>query len=215
VGVTLKRFTRHSVRNFACGRTELPDGGRSAFAGQTDPQIEERLSGNPLLHPEVATNGPTDRLQPEMDQGLDPERGLVAYRHARHRVEPGAQFIINNFTGTDLVQTWPEYHSGALGPINLVIDPNENLSGAVFEGLDYEAIYILDSTIFGGSDWGRVTTRSTVPGCQKLCSSLIPRATRLVLQVSSYQPHFSLTSSLPRNRANISLFYDGPTVSMV
>ena len=29
-----------------------------------------------------------DRLQPEMDQGFDPERGLVAYRHARHRVEP-------------------------------------------------------------------------------------------------------------------------------
>ena len=26
------------------------------------------------------------------------------------------------------------------------------------EGLDYEAIYILDSTVFGGSDWGRLTT---------------------------------------------------------
>ena len=34
------------------------------------------------------------------------------------------------------------------------IDPSNNLSGAVFEGLDYEAIYILDSTIFGGRDWG-------------------------------------------------------------
>jgi len=28
----------------------------------------------------------------------------------------------------------------------------------IFEGLDYEAIYIMDSTIFGGSDWGRITT---------------------------------------------------------
>ena len=38
----------------------------------------------------------------------------------------------------------------------LVIDPSQNLSGAIFEGLDYEAIYILDSTIFGGGDWGRI-----------------------------------------------------------
>jgi len=30
-----------------------------------------------------------------------------------------------------------------------VLDPNENISDAIFEALDYEAIYILDSTIFG------------------------------------------------------------------
>ena len=34
----------------------------------------------------------------------------------------------------------------------------QNVSGAIFEGLDYEAIYILDSTIFGHGDWGRLTT---------------------------------------------------------
>ena len=39
-----------------------------------------------------------------------------------------------------------------------MIDPNQNISGAIFEGLDYEAIYILDSTIFGGANWGRLTT---------------------------------------------------------
>ena len=33
-----------------------------------------------------------------------------------------------------------------------VIDPNENLTGALFEGLDYEAIYILDSSIFRFSE---------------------------------------------------------------
>ena len=46
---------------------------------------------------------------------------------------------------------------GEPGPIILVIDPNENLSGAIFEGLDYEAIYILDSSIFGHGDFGRLT----------------------------------------------------------
>ena len=46
---------------------------------------------------------------------------------------------------------------GKPGPIILVIDPNENLTGAIFEGLDYEAIYILDSSIFGHGDFGRLT----------------------------------------------------------
>ena len=53
---------------------------------------------------------------------------------------------------------------GIPGPIILVIDPNENLTGAIFEGLDYEAIYILDSSIFGHGDFGRLTARSTAHG---------------------------------------------------
>ncbi len=51
---------------------------------------------------------------------------------------------------------------GEPGPIILVIDPNENLTGAIFEGLDYEAIYILDSSIFGHGDFGKLT--ATVNG---------------------------------------------------
>ena len=51
---------------------------------------------------------------------------------------------------------------GQPGPIILVIDPNENLTGAIFEGLDYEAIYILDSSIFGHGDFGKLT--ATVNG---------------------------------------------------
>ena len=48
------------------------------------------------------------------------------------------------------------------GLIYLVIDPNENLTGAIFEGLDYEAVYILDSSMFGHGDFGRLT--ATVNG---------------------------------------------------
>src|SRR5947208_4015484 len=46
---------------------------------------------------------------------------------------------------------------GEAGPINLIIDPSSNLAGAIFEGLDYEFIYILDTTNFGGPDIGRFT----------------------------------------------------------
>src|SRR5438270_3931624 len=68
----------------------------------------------------------------------------------------GADFIIgHNLPG--LVFRGPTEVPGELGPVTFVIDPNENLSGAIFEGLDYEAIYILDSTSFGGPDFGRFT----------------------------------------------------------
>src|SRR5207244_9683595 len=60
----------------------------------------------------------------------------------------GAQFIIeHNLPG--LVFRGPTAIPGELGPVTLVLDPSKNLAGAVFEGLDYEAIYILDSAIFG------------------------------------------------------------------
>ena len=73
----------------------------------------------------------------------------------------GAQFIIeNNIPG--LVIRGPPVIPGSPGRIILVIDPNENLTGAIFEGLDYEAIYILDSSIFGHGDFGRLT--ATVNG---------------------------------------------------
>ena len=42
------------------------------FSSQTEPQVEERIAGNPFLHPETAyewTYG--SGLQPEMDQGFD------------------------------------------------------------------------------------------------------------------------------------------------
>jgi TonB dependent receptor. len=73
----------------------------------------------------------------------------------------GAQVIINGSNRepfASLVTRAPAPPGGVFGPVLLVQDPSANEAGAIFEGLDYEAIYILDSTVFGGSDWGRVTT---------------------------------------------------------
>ena len=47
--------------------------------------------------------------------------------------------------------------AGFVGPVTLIIDPNANLGGAVLEGLDYELIYILDTSIFGHGDFGQFT----------------------------------------------------------
>ena len=83
-----------------------------------------------------------------------------------------------------------QYYSGAnLGPVTLVIDPNQNLSGAIFEGLDYEAIYILDSTIFGDGDLGRLTT--TVNGTWLSRAELqpVPVPSVSVSLANSYRHH--------------------------
>jgi hypothetical protein len=83
----------------------------------------------------------------------------------------------------------------------LVNDPNENLSGAIFEGLDYEAIYILDSSIFGHGDYGRLTT--TINGTWLARAELqpAPGTKRFGIAVEFLPTSFTLTSSLPRNRA--------------
>src|SRR4030095_9398676 len=95
------------------------------------------------------------------------------------------------------------------GPVTLVIDPNENLSGAIFEGLDYEAIYILDSSIFGSGDYGCMTF--TANGALLSRAELQVRSDikRFGIAGEFAPPGFALTSSLPWHRANFSLFYDG------
>jgi hypothetical protein len=96
------------------------------------------------------------------------------------------------------------------GPVTLTLDPNENISGAIFEGLDYEAIYILDSSIFGHGDFGRLT--STVNGTWLSRAEFQADAdTKRYGIAGIFQPPgFTLTNSLPWHRANFSIFYDGP-----
>ena len=96
------------------------------------------------------------------------------------------------------------------GPIILVIDPNENLTGAIFEGLDYEAIYILDSSIFGHGDFGRLTATLNGTWLSRAELQISPDTKRFGIAGEVIPPGFTLTGSLPWNRANFSLFYDGP-----
>ena len=121
----------------------------------------------------------------------------------------GAQFIVeNNLPG--LVIRGPTRIPGELGPIILIIDPNENLTGAIFEGLDYEAIYILDSAIFGHGDFGRLTPTVNGTWLSRAELQISPDTKRFGIAGEFIPPGFTLTSSLPWNRANFSLFYDGP-----
>jgi iron complex outermembrane receptor protein len=136
------------------------------FSSQTEPQIEERILGNPNLHPEVAYEWTYGIVySPKWVKGLTLSADWW-HIDMRDIVTPlGAQFIIEANPPTPGVQQngpqvfrGPSTIPGEPGPVTLVIDPSLNASGAIFEGLDYEAIYILDTSVFGHGDWGRLTT---------------------------------------------------------
>ena len=121
---------------------------------------------------------------------------------------------MHNSLSTIISPVWlsvsPSTTPGKPGPIILVIDPNENLTGAIFEGLDYEAIYILDSSIFGHGDFGRLTATVNGTWLSRAELQILPNTKRFGIAGEFIPPGFTLTGSLPWNRANFSLFYDGP-----
>ena len=198
---------------------ELTPAGEETFSGvhdpkglTPDPQVEEIITGNPFLQPEVAYEWTYGAVySPKWIKGLTLS---VDFWHIDLRSIAaliGPQFIL------DHEQQLPGLviRDPTTGAIKRIIDPNLNLSETIVEGIDYEAIYILESAIFGGPDWGRLTF--TLNGTW---------LSRFVLQLSSdFKPiniagqfvpmGFSFTGSLPRNRAYASVFYNGPADSWV
>src|SRR4030095_1085344 len=121
----------------------------------------------------------------------------------------GVQFIVD-LNNPDLVIRGPPTIPGEPGPILLVIDPHENLTGAIFEGLDYEASYVLESSIFGHGDFGKLTATVNGTWLSRAELQIDPDTKRFGIAGEVIPGGFTLTGSLPWNRANFSLFYDGP-----
>jgi outer membrane receptor protein involved in Fe transport len=206
---TLFEITPAGSQNFALVR--------DPFSRLTPDQIEERISGNPLLHPEVAYEWSYGMVySPKWLKGLTVSadwwhidlRSLISSLGAQFIIEanlPGLVFRDPPPPGTPPLQNGQPDR----GPVTLVIDPNDNLSGAIFEGLDYEAIYILDSSIFGHGDYGRLTLTINGTWLSRAELQVTPDTKRFGIAGEFAPPGFTLTSSLPWNRANFSLFYDG------
>ncbi len=212
---TLGELTPASTQNFPI----VAD----PFSPLTQPQIEERIIGNPNLHPEVAYEWTYGAVySPKWVKGLTLSadwwhidmRDIVATLGAQTLIleNPPGPAGGPNQNGPFVFRGDPQVVNGVLvpGEVSLVIDPSDNLSGAVFEGLDYEAIYILDSTIFGGGDWGRLTTTINGTWLSRAEFQAAPDVKRVGIAGEFLPPAFALTSSLPWNRANFSIFYDGP-----
>jgi iron complex outermembrane receptor protein len=171
---------------------------------------ETRTIGNPNLKPEVAYEWSYGLVySPKWIKGLTLSADWWHIDMRSIASLLGGQFVVdNNIPG--LVIRGPPEIPGEPGPIILVIDPNENLTGAIFEGLDYEAIYILDSSIFGHGDFGRLTATANGTWLSRAELQILPDTKRFGIAGEFIPPGFTLTSSLPWSRANFSLFYDGP-----
>ena len=180
------------------------------FSSQTEEQVEERILGNPELKPEVAYEWTYGAVySPKWVKGLTLSadwwhidmRSLVSAL--------GAQFIIeHNIPG--LVTRAPTAVPGELGPVTLVIDPSQNLAGAILEGLDYEAVYIMDTSIFGAGDFGRVTLTLNGTWLSRFELQVLPDSKEFGIAGEFVPTGFNLTGSLPRHRWYASAFYDGP-----
>jgi iron complex outermembrane receptor protein len=207
---TLSELTPASSQNFPA----VAD----PFSPQTPGQIEERVLGNPNLHPEVAYEWTYGIVySPKWIKGLTLSADWWHIDMRDIVTALGAQTIIlENPPPATGVQNGPLVFRatsavpGQPGPVTLVIDPNQNLSGAIFEGLDYEAIYILDSSIFGHGDFGRITTTVNGTWLSRAEFQAAPNVKRVGIAGEFLPPGFALTSSLPWHRANFSIFYDGP-----
>ena len=197
--------------------SEISPASTQSFAEGFDPilkkfvGVEARVIGNPNLQPEVAYEWSYGAVySPKWLKGLTLSADWWHIDMRSIASLLGTQFIIeNNIPG--LVIRGPPVIPGTPGPIILVIDPNENLTGAIFEGLDYEAIYILDSAIFGHGDFGRLTATLNGTWLSRAELQIAPETKRFGIAGEVIPPGFTLTGSLPWSRANLSLFYDGPT----
>jgi outer membrane receptor protein involved in Fe transport len=193
------------------------------FSSQTEPQIEDRIIGNPNLHPEVAYEWTYGAVySPKWVKGLTLSadwwhidmRDIVTALGAQTIILENPPLVNGASTRVNSIGATVQRSAGSdpsePGPVQFTIDPSANLSGAIFEGLDYEAIYILDSTIFGGGDWGRLTTTVNGTWLSRAEFQAANDVKRVGIAGEFLPPGFALTSSLPWHRANFSIFYDGP-----
>src|SRR5205085_4012098 len=97
----------------------------------------------------------------------------------------------------------------ATGFITELLNPILNLTQAVVEGLDYEAIYVLDSSSFGHGDFGRFNFTLNGTCLSRFELQISPDTKRFGLS-GSYVFLPTLTGSLPHTRAFASAFWDGP-----
>src|SRR5262249_42998513 len=194
---------------------ELTPAGSESFEqirdpkGRTPPgEIRVFSTGNPNLRPEVAYEWSYGAVySPNWIKGLTLSADFWHIDLRSIAAAVSAQFIIdfeNQFPG--LVERDP-----ITGEIAQVIDPGLNLTRAIAEGIDYEAIYSLDTFMFGQGDFGRFTFTLNATYLSRFEFQATPFSKRIGLSGMFVPLSSTFTGSLPHNRAFVSAFYDGPT----
>src|SRR5205814_4428886 len=157
VGVTPKHFMLRLVPEISPASTQDFFGDVDQFTDQFC-IFEVRVIGNPNLQPEVAYEWSYGAVySPKWLKGLTVSADWWHIDMRSISTLIGSQFILDHESQFPGLVTRAPAPPGFVGPVTLIVDPNQNLAGAVLEGLDYEVIYILDTSIFGHGDFGQFT----------------------------------------------------------
>src|SRR6478672_5767372 len=168
--------------------------------------IRVLLPGNPFLKPEVAYEWSYGAVySPKWIRGLTLSADFWHIDLRSLAALPDGQFILahEKLFPQDVIR------DPTTGAITTVINPTLNLTQAIVEGLDYEAIYILDSSSFGHGDFGRFTFTLNGTYLSRFELQISPDTKRFGIS-GTYVFLPTLTGSLPHTRAFASAFWDGP-----
>ena len=182
----------------------------------TEPQVEQRLSGNPNLLPETAYEW-TYGAVVTPGKWWAPLQGLTLSADFYHidlrsiTVTLDAQTLINNENiFPTQVQRDPSDNR-----ILLLTTPVQNLGRYIQEGWDYEMVYTFDTNRLGHGDWGTLTTTFNGNYMDRAVVQFIPGGPEEVV-VGKFGGGFGGPNgggALTHNRWYSSLFYDGPAGS--
>ena len=219
----------------APGLNELFGGSSQSFPGDHDPaslaagenQVQENITSNPFLKPEVAyeytyggvmTPGkwwaPLQGLTLSADLVHIDLRSYAAFLDSNEIIALADQGHLGTFYGTPgpVGQPWVYRQSLADQQIVLVNSPQLNLGRFVTTSWDYEAVYTLETNRFGHGDWGTFTTTFNGTYLVDTDIQFLPDGKRHAI-AGAFGGGFQGAggfSSFPHDKFYTSLFYDGP-----
>ena len=216
---TLGELFSGAQQSFPSVNDPLRVGGKSP----SEPQVQATFSGNPNLQPETAyewTYGTiiTPGKWWSALQGLTVSADFYHIDLRSIAVALDPQVIIDQNT---IPSDTPPFNGGGAfagqvqrdpvtGAILNVDSPIRNLGRFIQEGIDYEMVYIFETSRIGHGDWGTLTTTFNGTYIDRAVVQLIPGGPETVA-VGKFGGGFLGTSgggSLTHNRWYASLFYD-------
>ena len=191
-----------------------------------EPQVEQHISGNPNLQPEIAyeyTYGgvltPGKWWAPLQGLTLSADFIHIDIRGFTTSIDP--QFLIEHAgpqdpaTGTQHLGASTIIRDGFNGPILLLLTPEQNLGREILSAWDFEAVEIFDTSRLGHGDWGTFTATWNETYMADVDLQAVPDGKRLTV-VGKFGGGFQGNNgggSFTHNRWYASLFYDGPSGS--
>ena len=187
-------------------------------------EVLARFSGNPTLQPETAYEW-TYGAVATPGKWLPALKGLTLTADFYHidiravTLQLNPQFLVDHeaqFPG-QVVRGPSTGPGGPFGPIVLLLLPEQNLGRMIEEGWDYSAVYLFDTKTLGHGDWGTVTAMLRGTYLDRAVLQLAPGGPEKNV-VGKFGGGFLGTQAggaFTHNRWYTSLFYDGPSGSML